>query len=160
MSGRWPAPGRTVDGVATDKCVFCAIVQGRAEASLVYAEDAVVAFMDLNPINPGHLLVVPRTHSPYLSDLDEDVGALMWRVAHRCARVLRRSGLRTDGVNLFLADGEAAGQEVFHAHLHVIPRYPGDTLRIEAHAQRGERAELDANAALIGRALTGLTVAG
>jgi diadenosine tetraphosphate (Ap4A) HIT family hydrolase len=135
-------------------------MHGRAEASLVHVDDAVVAFMDLNPINPGHLLVVPRAHAPALSDLDEDVGAQMWRVAHRCARALRRSGLRADGVNLFLADGEPAGQEVFHAHLHVIPRYAGDGLRIESSAQRGERAELDANAALIGRALAGLTVAG
>ncbi|MGE5829140.1 MAG: HIT family protein [Micromonosporaceae bacterium] len=140
----------------TDECVFCAIVQGRAEASFVHADDAVVAFMDLNPINPGHLLVVPRSHRPYLNDLDEHVGALMWRVAHRCVRALRRSGLRADGVNLFLADGEPAGQEVFHAHLHVIPRYSGDSLRIETHAQRGERAELDTNAALIGRVLAGL----
>jgi len=140
-------------------CVFCAIIVGRAEASFVYADDAVVAFMDIRPATPGHVLVVPRLHVPHLDDLDEDLGAMVWRVAHRTARALRRSGLRADGVNLFLADGEAAFQEIFHAHLHVVPRYPGDGCRIEADWQRRERSELDANAAVIGRALAQLVPA-
>jgi diadenosine tetraphosphate (Ap4A) HIT family hydrolase len=137
------------------ECVFCAIVRGRAEASLVYADDIVIAFMDIQPINPGHVLVVPREHAPHLQDLREEHGAQMWRVAHRVARALPRSGLRADGVNLFLADGRAAFQEVLHAHLHVLPRYAGDGFRIEHGARRQVRSELDANAALIGRAIGG-----
>jgi histidine triad (HIT) family protein len=141
----------TPDAVA--ECVFCAIEAGRAEASLVYAGDTVIAFMDIRPITPGHLLVVPRVHAAYLEDLDENTGAAMWRVAHRVARAMRGSGLRVEGVNLFLANGEAAGQEVFHVHLHVLPRYRGDGFRLSFEAQHPERAELDTNAALIGRAL-------
>jgi diadenosine tetraphosphate (Ap4A) HIT family hydrolase len=109
--------------------------------------------MDIRPITPGHLLVVPRLHAAYLEDLDESTGAAMWRVAHRTARAMRGSGLLVEGVNLFLANGEAAGQEVFHVHLHVLPRYRGDGFRISFDAQHPDRAELDTNAALIGRAL-------
>ena len=134
-------------------CVFCEIVGGRAEASLVYADDTVIAFMDIRPVNPGHVLVVPRDHSPHLAQLDEDHGAHMWRIAHRVAKALRHSGLRVEGVNLFLADGAVAFQEVFHVHLHVVPRYASDGFRIETDWLLSERSELDSNAAKIGRAL-------
>lgn len=94
----------------------------QAEASVVYEDNAAVVFMDLNPVTPGHLLVVPRKHAVGFEDLDEATSAHVWSVGHRMARGLRRSGLRCDGVNVFLADGEVAFQEVFHFHLHVIPR--------------------------------------
>ncbi|MFE6176189.1 HIT family protein [Streptomyces sp. NPDC056464] len=99
---------------------------------LVY-EDAVAAFMDLQPVTPGHVLVVPKAHAVGLEDLDETLGCHMWAAAHRLARALRRSDLRCDGVNLFLADGEAAFQEVFHVHLHVFPRFAGDGFRVDAN---------------------------
>jgi diadenosine tetraphosphate (Ap4A) HIT family hydrolase len=134
-------------------CVFCEIVAGQAEASLVYADDVVIAFMDVAPINPGHVLVVPREHAPRLADLNEDCGTQVWRTAHRLAKALPRSGLRVDGVNLLLADGAAAFQEVSHVHLHVLPRYVDDGFRIEMDHTMPERSELDTNAAKIGRAL-------
>jgi diadenosine tetraphosphate (Ap4A) HIT family hydrolase len=154
-SGEGNADGR---GAAASKaaCVFCSIVAGRAEVSLVHADDAVLAFMDIAPVNPGHILVIPRAHAPHLADLDEDDGARMWRVAHRVAGALRQSGLRAEGVNFFLADGAAAFQEVFHIHLHVFPRYRGDGFRVETAMRKRQRAELDADAALVGRALTQL----
>ena len=145
-------PTAGTDLAGTD-CVFCEIVAGRAEASLVYADDTVIAFMDIRPVNPGHVLVIPRQHSPHLAQLDEDHGALMWRIAHRLAKALRRSGLRVEGVNFFLADGAVAFQEVFHVHLHVVPRYASDGFRLETDSVRSERSELDTNAAKIGRAL-------
>lgn len=134
-------------------CVFCEIVAGRAEASLVYADDTVIAFMDIQPVNPGHVLVIPREHSPHLAELDEEHGAQMWRVGHRVAKALRRSGLRVEGVNFFLADGKVAFQEVFHVHLHVLPRFANDDFRVDAPSVLSERSELDSNAAKIGRAL-------
>lgn len=140
----------------TAGCIFCAIVQGQAEASTVYEDDAVVAFMDLQPVTPGHLLVVPKVHAVGLEDLEETLGTQMWSVAHRLARALRNSGLRCEGVNLFLADGEAAFQEVFHVHLHVFPRFAGDGFRIDAHWKVRERDELDANAAAVRGGLTAL----
>ena len=109
-----------------DDCIFCKIIAGAAPASLVYQDESCTAFMDIQPVNPGHLLVVPNRHVDYLAELDEAIGAQMFRVAQRLAQALRQCGVRCDGVNLFLADGEAAGQEIFHVHLHVFPRYHGD----------------------------------
>ncbi|MFF3767431.1 HIT family protein [Streptomyces sp. NPDC001922] len=135
--------------MTADGCEFCAIVQGRAEASVVHEDDAVVAFMDLRPVTPGHLLVVPKAHAVGLEDLDEPLGAQVWAVAHRLARALRSSDLRCEGVNLFLADGEAAFQEIFHVHLHVFPRFAGDSFRIDADWSVRERGELDESAAAV-----------
>lgn len=129
--------------MSVDECVFCGIVAGTVEASRVYADEHVLVFMDIQPVTQGHLLVVPTTHAAYLADLDEHLGMHMFRVAQRLAAALRASGLPCDGVNLFLADGEAAFQEVFHAHLHVIPRTVGDGFRIEADWQVQTRAGLD-----------------
>ena len=131
----------------TDDCVFCGIIDGRLAASVVYDDERVVAFMDLNPVATGHQRVVPRAHAPALADLDPADGARMFTVAQRLAAALRRSDVRTDGVNLFLADGEAAGQEVFHAHLHVLPRHPGDGFRLQTSSMSPSRTELDAVAA-------------
>ena len=142
--------------MAVSECVFCAIVRGRTEASTVYEDDAVVAFMDLQPVTPGHLLVVPKAHAVGLEDLEEALGSQLWAAAHRLARALRRSDLRCDGVNLFLADGEAAFQEVFHVHLHVFPRFAGDDFRIAANWQTQERSQLDKHAAAVRAGLSAL----
>lgn len=132
------------------ECVFCAIVAREASSSLVYEDDRVVAFLDINPVNPGHLVVVPRAHAPYLADIDEETGAHVFRVAQRLAQSLRDSGLQCEGINLFLADGEAAFQEVPHLHLHVFPRFKGDTFKIDADWDtHPAREKLDAAAAAI-----------
>jgi histidine triad (HIT) family protein len=123
-------------GAVTDACIFCDIVRGEAGSNMVYENDVVAAFMDTSPVTSGHVLVIPREHCAYLEDVDAEVGAEMFRVAHRLARALRRSGLPCEGVNMFLADGEAAFQEVFHSHLHVFPRFEGDSFRIDADWQR------------------------
>lgn len=107
-------------------CVFCAVAAGRHEASVVYEDDIVVAFMDLNPVTQGHVLVVPRVHAAGLEDLDADTSAHAWSVGHNIARALRRSEFSCEGINMLVCDGEAAFQTVFHFHLHVIPRYRGD----------------------------------
>lgn len=107
-------------------CVFCRILAGELPASFVLREGRVAAFMDIQPVNPGHVLVIPVRHAVSLDDLDADEAAEMMRAGRRVAAALRASGVRCEGVNLFLADGEAAGQEVFHAHLHVLPRWRGD----------------------------------
>lgn len=142
--------------MSDQSCVFCEIVAGQAAASRVYEDHEVLAFMDINPVTTGHLLVIPKTHAPYLADLDEELGAAMFRAGHRLAGALRKSGLPCEGVNMFLADGEAAFQEVFHVHLHVFPRTPGDGFRIDANWSRRQRPELDEAAA---RVSDGLAVA-
>jgi histidine triad (HIT) family protein len=127
-------------------CVFCGIIAGDLPASRVYEDDHVVAFMDVRPLTAGHLLVVPRAHAASLEDLDVDAGMRVFAAAHRLTRALRNSAVPCEGVNFFLADGVAAGQEVFHAHLHVIPRTPGDGFRLKARPRSPGRDELDATA--------------
>ena len=134
-------------------CVFCAIVTGDLPASQVYDDDRVLAFADIRPATPGHLLVVPKRHAGDLAALDPDDGARMFQVAQRLAAALRASSLEPEGVNLFLADGEVAGQEVFHAHLHVLPRRTGDGFGVRADFATPPREELDRVAGLVRDAL-------
>ncbi len=89
-------------------------------------EEEAAAFMDIRPINPGHVLVVPRSHVARLTEMGEKLGGKIFELAMKVARALRRSGVRCEGVNLLLSEGEVAGQVVFHVHLHVIPRFRGD----------------------------------
>lgn len=152
--GQRTAAGTDNETVPADEspratCVFCEIVAGREPASVVYSDAGIIAFMDLHPINAGHLLVVPRAHAARLADLDERLGAAMFAAGQRLAGAIRRSGLPCQGVNLFVADGEVAGQEVMHMHLHVLPRTPGDGFRIERGSAITTRAELDQGAALV-----------
>ena len=137
-------------------CVFCEIVAGRSPASVVYRDESCIAFMDIGPVNTGHLLVVPVRHATYLADLDFQAGGLLFGVAQRLSAAVRNSGLKVEGVNLFLADGEAAGQEVFHVHLHVLPRFRGDGFGLRfppQYPQYPPREQLDADAKVIRTAL-------
>lgn len=133
------------------ECVFCGILGGERPASFVYRDDRCAAFMDIQPVNPGHLLVVPVRHATYLSDIDADTAADLMRVGHAAAAALRASGVPCEGVNFFLADGEAAMQEVLHVHLHVFPRFRGDGFGLrfspEYYTRRPERPQLDEMAA-------------
>ena len=137
-------------------CVFCEIIAGRVEASLIYHDDHTTAFMDAFPLVPGHCLVVPNRHAADLSSLDEATAAGMIATARAASLALRASGLRCEGVNLLLADGPAAGQTVFHSHIHVIPRYTGDGFgfrRPPGSGRRVDRTELDAMAGRIRESL-------
>jgi len=135
------------------ECVFCAIVAGDLPASRVYDDERVLAFLDLRPATPGHLLVIPKRHASDLAGLDPEDGAHMFRVAQRLAAALRASAIELEGINLFLADGEVAGQEVFHAHLHVLPRRAGDGFGVRAEFAHPSREELDRRAGEITAAL-------
>jgi histidine triad (HIT) family protein len=139
---------------APERCIFCEILAGRLPASFVYTGADVVAFLDIRPLTRGHLLVIPRQHADRLETLDAELGARVFTVAQQLAVRLRRSGFCA-GTNLFLADGVLAGQEVFHVHLHVIPRTQRDGFGLRAK-RRGQpdRDELDATAGQI-RAATG-----
>jgi histidine triad (HIT) family protein len=137
-------------------CIFCRIITGEADASLVYQDDMVTVFMDIRPLTPGHLLVVPNHHVANLTELDDDTGGHVFGVGRKLALALRRSGLQCEGVNLFLADGAVAGQTVFHSHLHVIPRFIGDGFGFVHPAGHGagvSREELERHAVMVKTAL-------
>lgn len=137
-------------------CIFCDILSGKLPASVVFQDERCTAIMDIQPVNPGHVLVIPNSHAACLADLEGEVGSELFRVAQRVAAALRTSGLRCEGVNLFLADGEAAGQEVFHVHLHVFPRYRGDGFGFKfppGYSNKPERSALDAIALQIKTAI-------
>jgi histidine triad (HIT) family protein len=139
-----------------DGCVFCEILAGRAPASVVLRDGRCTAFMDIQPVNAGHVLVVPEDHVANLADLRADTGAHMFSTAQKVAAALYESGLDCEGVNLFLADGEAAGQEVFHVHLHVFPRFYGDGFGLTFapdYEERPDREELEEAAKRIRDAL-------
>lgn len=125
-------------------CIFCEIIAGRAPVSRFYEDDVVLGFMTIGPVTEGHAMVVPKHHAAYLADLDEPTGRHMWTVTQRAAAAIRASGVRCEGINLFLADGAAAAQEIFHVHLHVFPRFRGDPFRLVADwNNKPPRAELD-----------------
>jgi histidine triad (HIT) family protein len=107
-------------------CIFCEILAGKTPANFVYRDELCAAFMDIRPVNPGHVLVIPTRHAILLPELDEASIRQMLFTAQQVDAAIRASGLKCEGVNLFLADGRAAGQDVMHVHLHVIPRFRGD----------------------------------
>lgn len=132
------------------ECPFCAIVAGEGPASVVHEGEETLAFMDLNPATEGHALVIPRDHASGLAGLDPSIGGRLFEVGMRVAGAARET-LSPDGINFFLADGEAAGQEVFHVHLHVVPRYEGDDVAFVADQSTAERATLDSLAERLGK---------
>lgn len=137
-------------------CIFCEILAGRIPASFVYRDERVAAFMDIQPVNAGHVLIVPLAHAPALEEVSATDGAAMFSVAQRLSGALKASGLRCEGVNLMVANGEAAGQEVFHVHLHVIPRFAGDGFGFKFpanYSQKPPRVELEKAASVIREAL-------
>jgi histidine triad (HIT) family protein len=135
----------------SDQCVFCDIVRGTAPASWVYQDDTVVAFLDIQPITQGHMLVVPREHAVLMTDASETVAMRTFKVARKLADAARHT-LGASGVNLLVMDGEAAYQDVPHFHVHVIPRYPQDGFGFtfpSSYERPPARAQLDAIAAAL-----------
>ena len=141
------------------ECIFCRIVANDLPSSPVFRDDLVTAFLDIQPVNPGHLLVVPNAHASALSDVPVPTVCRMMEVAQRLVCALRATDVRCEAANLFLADGEAAGQEVDHVHLHVIPRFKRDGFGLRFSSDYGrlpEREELDQLADTIREAVGGV----
>ena len=108
------------------ECIFCRIIRGEEEAALVYEDDTYVAFMDAQPINPGHILVLPKVHRETVFDMaPEEAGALFAQTARLAGAV--REALGADGINIGQNNGRAAQQIVPHVHVHIIPRYADDS---------------------------------
>jgi histidine triad (HIT) family protein len=137
--------------MADPDCIFCKIVAGELPASIVDEDERTIAFMDIAPANRGHALVIPRAHVTDLMEVGaEDLRATILAAQRLAIQAKERLG--ADGVNLLNSCGEAAWQTVFHFHIHVIPRYEGDPLRLPWVPSQGDFQEIGAAAQeLLGR---------
>jgi histidine triad (HIT) family protein len=135
-----------VDPSTVDDCIFCKIVAGQLPAEIVQEDEHTVAFMDINPWTRGHSLVIPRRHSRNLYQVGDDDLARAGAAAKRLAGRMR-DRLGCDGVNVLNACEPAAWQTVLHFHLHVIPRYEGDPLRLPVRPRQADLEELSEVAA-------------
>jgi histidine triad (HIT) family protein len=132
-------------------CIFCDIVHGAAEVSVCYEDATAIAFMDIQPVNPGHLLVVPREHYESIEDLPPEVASHLFEVAMQVAPIVCKIA-QAEGLNIVVNSGAAAGQDVFHFHVHVIPRRADDGFDIPLPfpgSAMPDRTHLDAMAARI-----------
>jgi histidine triad (HIT) family protein len=130
------------------QCVFCRIISGDLPAARLMESDQVLSFMDINPVNPGHALVVPKRHVRSLLDLQEEELHAAMSAVKRVARAVMEA-TDSPAFNVFQSDGEAAGQVIGHVHFHVIPRHPDDGLPRGWRQLRYTEGEMDALQAAI-----------
>jgi len=135
--------------MADPDCLFCKIVAGEIPSTRVDEDERTVAFMDINPATRGHLLVIPREHSTDLLDVPHEDLEACARMAQKLAKKAK-DRLGADGVNLLNSAGSAAWQTVYHFHMHVIPRYEDDPLRLPWQPQEGDTDEIAAAAEELG----------
>lgn len=127
-------------------CVFCNIVDGQIPSAKVHEDGLTLAFMDIGEVNPGHVLVAVKPHVENIFGLDDTLAAAVFQTAARVARAVKKA-YSPEGVTLYQANGSAAGQTVYHFHLHLVPRYDKDGMRLIWPAKNPPREQLEANAA-------------
>ena len=131
--------------MSTADCIFCKIVAGELPANVIAENDRAIAIADINPATRGHALVLPRAHATDIRDIaSDDLEECIVLAQELSRRAVERLG--ADGVNLLHSAGGAAWQTVFHFHIHVIPRYAGDPLRLPWTPAPGDAAEIAAAA--------------
>ncbi|WP_413575499.1 HIT family protein [Bdellovibrio sp. HCB290] len=120
-------------------CIFCQIINREAPASIVYEDDLAIAFLDIEPVSEGHVLVIPKSHHARFAEMNPKTAGHLFEVAHKILKAIQASNIPCEGANLFLTDGEIAGQEVMHSHLHIAPRIRGDKHRYGyVHAEQSD----------------------
>lgn len=133
-------------------CVFCKIVAGQIPSGKVHEDELTLAFMDIGEVSPGHVLVTVKPHVENIYGLNDALAAAVFQTAARVARAVRNA-YSPEGVTLYQANGVAAGQTVFHFHLHLVPRYARDGMRLSWPTKNPPREQLEANAAKLRAAL-------
>ena len=113
-----------------DDCIFCKLANGIITTNYLYEDDIVKVIFDASPASKGHVLILPKEHYDNIYSLDDDTAAHVFQVAVKIAKAMKES-LNIDGLNIVQNNGEAAGQTVFHFHMHIIPRYKGDNVHVE-----------------------------
>jgi histidine triad (HIT) family protein len=124
-------------------CIFCKIVAGQVPCFKLHEDETTIAFMDINPVNPGHSLAVCKGHWPTVDAIPADVMANVARTAHRIAGAVKKE-LKPDGINLLQANGPAAGQTVPHLHIHIMPRRAGDGATLNWDQKPGDMKAIEA----------------
>ncbi len=124
-------------------CIFCKIVAGQLPCFKLFEDETTIAFMDINPVNPGHALAVAKGHWPTVDVIPADVLGDVARTAQRVAKAAL-AALEPTGVNLLQSNGPGAGQSVPHLHVHILPRYPDDKVRLNWVYEPGDKAEIAA----------------
>lgn len=108
-----------------ESCLFCKIIAGEVPSAKIYDDTSVVSFLDINPVNIGHTLVVPKKHFATLHDIPDETLTPLMQTVRRLADAIK-AAVNADGINIEMNNGEAAGQIIHHAHIHIVPRYKGD----------------------------------
>lgn len=133
-------------------CVFCKIVAGQIPSTRVYEDEHSLAFMDIGQVNPGHVLVAVKKHADNLYALEDAQAAAVARAGLRVARAIR-DAFKPEGLSVYQANGKAAGQTVFHYHIHLLPRHAGDGMELTWPVKNPPREKLEDYAAKIRAAL-------
>lgn len=134
-------------------CIFCKIVKGEIPSFKIYEDETTFAFLDINPINPGHCLIVPKAHNgPTLMDCDPEAVAFTAKTVQKMAKAVQKA-LNPDGINILQANGPGAAQSVMHLHMHVVPRRLDDNVMMNWGLKPGDKAELAAIAEKIKAAI-------
>jgi histidine triad (HIT) family protein len=129
-------------------CVFCKIVAGQIPSTKIYEDEQVLAFMDIGQVNPGHALVAVKAHVENIVALDDALASAVFRSAARVAKAVQ-AAFQPQGISVYQANGLAAGQTVFHFHIHVVPRWESDGMELTWPVKNPPREQLEANAARI-----------
>jgi len=125
-----------------EACIFCRIARKQASASLVYEDESALAFLDVNPLSEGHTLVVPRELYATIFDVPEELIAHVHRIVKQVAIAVKEA-TRADGISIIQQNGNAADQDIFHLHVHVIPRFEGQKLTRTKGISEANRERLD-----------------
>lgn len=124
-----------------DDCIFCKIVSGDIPCFKLYEDEHTIAFMDINPANRGHALTIPKRHAPNLLEISDESLAATVATAKKVAQAIQ-STLEPYGINLVQANGPGAAQSVFHFHMHILPRYENDELKLNWGINPGDMDEV------------------
>lgn len=126
-----------------EECVFCKIANGEIPSAAIYENNDFRVFFDIAPASRGHALIVPKQHYNDIFDMDAETGGKLFSLATAVAKALKKE-LNCEGMNIVQNNGLIAGQTIFHFHLHLIPRYTGDTVNITWQPEEADRNELEA----------------
>jgi len=125
-----------------DDCIFCKIIRGEIPSFKIFEDDQTFAFMDINPVSPGHSLVIPKFHTANIYEAPDEWAAATINGIQRLARAVNKT-VEPDGINVLQANGPGAAQSVFHIHMHVVPRTNGDEMKMNWGINPGDMDEID-----------------